>query len=222
MNVRLIAITKPTIEAIETASELIGYCARVSNPKNQENVETMPKLLAYLAKHGHWSPFEMAHMVVEIQTTRDIARQILRHRSFSFQEFSQRYAEVKMFPVFKKVRLQDQKNRQSSIETDDDVEIAWWGLAQARAFDVTYEIYQSAIKRGVAKEVARDVLPEGLTPTTLYMAGVVRSWIHYCQVRCGPETQKEHRLIAEECRSILLREFPTLSEIMNTTEKQDA
>lgn len=222
MNVRLVAITKPTTEGITTASELIGYCARVSNPTNQENIKTMPKLLAYMANHGHWSPFEMAHMVVEIKTTRDVLEQMIRHKSFAFQVFSQRYSVVTSPPVFRGARLQDPKNRQSSIETDDDDLQRWWASRQAAIAEITRETYQEAVERGIAKEVARSVLPEGQTPTTLYMAGPIRSWIHYCQLRCGPETQKEHRLIAEECRLILLREFPTLSEIMNTTEKQDA
>lgn len=215
MNVRLVAITKPTTEGIENASELIGYCARVSNPKNQENVETMPKLLSYLAKHGHWSPFEMAHMVLEIKTTRDIARQILRHRSFSFQEFSQRYTNVAWISfALREVRLQHPSNRQSSIKTYDSELAEWWEYAQEDVAKLAIANYLTAIQKGIAKEVARAILPEGLTPTTLYMAGPIRSWIHYCQIRCGPETQKEHRLVAEECRSILLREFPTLSEIM--------
>ena len=214
MNVRLIAITKPVIAPLETAVDLLGYCARVSNPENQENVETMPKLLKRLANHKEWSPFEMAHMVLEIKTTRDIGRQILRHRSFSFQEFSQRYSKPTSIFELREARSQHPSNRQSSIKTHDAELATWWERAQEDAAELAAEIYLKATEKGIAKEVARAVLPEGMTPSTLYMAGPIRSWIHYCQLRCGPETQKEHRLIAEECRLILLREFPTLSEIM--------
>jgi thymidylate synthase (FAD) len=215
MGVRLIAVTDPRIEACSNADELIAYCARVSNPTNQSNKETAPKLIGYLVRNQHWSPFEMAHMVLEITTTRDIARQILRHRSFSFQEFSQRYAPVRNADViFRETRLQDIKNRQASLETDDLELIDWWLNAQADVSKLTNKKYREALERGIAKEIARVVLPEGMTESTLYMAGVVRSWIHYCQLRCTSGTQKEHREIALQCRKILLEEFPALAEVL--------
>lgn len=202
-----------TVNLITTtpgAEQLIAYCARVSNPANQGNDATAPRLLRYLMEHQHWSPFEMAHMVVEINTTRDIARQILRHRSFSFQEFSQRYAEVPPDPIYRETRLQDHNNRQSSIVNHDQELESWWSAVQRAMNETALGAYQHALARGIAKEVARAVLPEGLTPSRLYMAGSIRSWIHYCQVRCGPETQKEHREIALACREILWEQVPSL------------
>lgn len=198
--------------ATPSGDELIAYMARVSNPNNQDNKETAPKLINYLIKHKHWSPFEMVNMCVEINTTRDIARQILRHRSFSFQEFSQRYAEVYDDCILSEARLQDTTNRQHSIETDDEVLQTWWKNAQLRiANDVDY-VYNAALKRGIAKEVARKVLPEGITPTRMYMNGTVRSWLHYVNIRCDEATQKEHRLIAEQCKTLLITSFPSLSK----------
>lgn len=214
MNVRLIAITASVIDECKSPNELIAYCARVSSPGNQANHDTAPRLLAYLARHGHWSPFEMASMVLEITTTRDVARQILRHRSFSFQEFSQRYAVAPVDAVLREVRLQDPTNRQSSLETNDVELRDWWECMQDEVIDLTLDLYLQAIQKGIAKEVARALLPEGLTPTTLCMAGTVRSWIHYCQLRTKPETQKEHRKIARVCQMVLLREFPALSVIL--------
>lgn len=214
MNVRLIAITKPVIPEAETAGELIAYAARVSNPANQGNKATAPKLLDYLADNAHWSPFEMAHMVVEIETTRDIARQILRHRSFSFQEFSGRYAEMPDEPVYREARLQDTKNRQSSIELPhDSSHHAEWEQDQTEVWAMAIQNYSYALERGVAKEVARALLPEGLTQSRLYMAGTVRSFLHYCDVRRGPETQKEHRAIAEAVWGIVVEQFPMLGDL---------
>ena len=195
------------------AEQLIAYCARVSNPANQYNVETAPRLLRYLMDHGHWSPFEMAHMVVEITATRDIARQLLRHRSFSFQEFSQRYAEVGTSAtagILREARLQDTRNRQNSIYSDDEALQDWWADQQQQVEHIAHMVYSSALSKGIAKEVARAVLPEGLTPTRMYMAGSIRSWIHYCKVRCGPETQLEHREIADQCLAILKEQLPSL------------
>ncbi len=213
MNVRLIAVTRPVDSAIE---DLVAYTARVSNPDNQMNNETAPRLISYLVRNQHWSPFEMAHMVLEIRTTRDIGRQILRHRSFSFQEFSQRYASVKADDVvFREARLQDPQNRQNSIELGVDDDLAYhWDDRQAELAERVRETYDWAIRHGIAKEVARAVLPEGLTPTTMYMAGTVRSWIHYVQERTKSGTQKEHRLIAERVKAILLDQFPALKEVV--------
>ena len=214
MNVRLIAISKPAIAECSSAGDLLAYCARVSNPANQANSETAPRLLAYLARNRHWSPFEMVSMTLEITTTRDIARQILRHRSFSFQEFSQRYAVVQAPPVRRETRTQDAKNRQASHETGD-VELAnWWGAAQARVAETAETAYREALDRGIAKEVARAVLPEGMTESVLYMAGTIRSWVHYVQLRCEAGTQKEHREIAEACKAVLRQQFPSLAEIL--------
>lgn len=218
-QVRLIAFTQPIeLEGVQTGEELVAYCARVSNPGNQANHETAPRLLNYLTRNHHWSPFEMAHAVIEITTTRDIARQILRHRSFSFQEFSQRYAEVDAEPIMRETRLQDTKNRQNSIETYDIELNAKWQQLQANVAKLTQQSYQWAIDAGIAKEVARSVLPEGMTPSRLYMAGSVRSWIHYIQLRVGNGTQKEHREIAVMCRLALLHVMPSLEEILNATQ----
>lgn len=218
-QVRLIAFTQPIeLDGVQTGEELVAYCARVSNPGNQANHETAPRLLNYLTRNHHWSPFEMAHAVIEITTTRDIARQILRHRSFSFQEFSQRYAEVDAEPIMRETRLQDTKNRQNSIETYDIELGAKWQQLQANVAKLTQQSYQWAIDNGIAKEVARSVLPEGMTPSRLYMAGSVRSWIHYIQLRAGNGTQKEHREIAIMCRLALLNVMPSLEEILNATQ----
>ena len=220
MKVKVVAVSQPVIPEIESPEHLITYAARVSNPKNQGNLDTAPKLLGYLKEHKHWSPFEMAHVVMEINTTRDIARQILRHRSFSFQEFSQRYADVSQLgDMFEKreARLQDTKNRQNSISFDsEDKELrelaSGWNEVQTKLIDLCTEFYKWALEKGIAKEQARVLLPEGLTRSKLYMSGSVRSWIHYCDLRRGPETQKEHRLIAQECWDKLLIYFPSLKE----------
>lgn len=218
-QVHLIAFTQPIeLEGVQTGEELVAYCARVSNPINQANHETAPRLLNYLTRNHHWSPFEMAHAVIEITTTRDIARQILRHRSFSFQEFSQRYAAVQDDAVIREARLQDAKNRQNSVEVDDAELQVWWQEKQQLIASQTQLAYEAALERGIAKEVARAVLPEGLTPSRLYMAGPVRSWIHYIQLRAGNGTQKEHREIAVKCRDELLKVMPSLKEILDATQ----
>lgn len=216
-NVKLIGITTPTIPEIRSTSEMISYIARVSNPSNQFNVLTASKLLKYLAKHKHWSPFEMANIVMEIDTSRDIARQILRHRSFSFQEFSQRYADPnKLGYNIREARLQDHKNRQNSIETNDETLKKIWKEKQRQLIHETGLAYQWAIDNGIAKEQARTILPEGLISSRMYMNGTVRSWIHYCHIRMGTETQKEHRIIAEQCWNIVIEQLPDLKDILIT------
>jgi thymidylate synthase (FAD) len=208
MNVRLVGITQPVEPG--TANDLVAYAARVSNPTNQNNTATAPKLLKYLMEHQHWSPFEMVSLTMEIKTTRDISRQILRHRSFSFQEFSQRYAEATEFED-RECRLQDEKNRQNSIETDNQDILEWWDTVQRNVIWAANTRYTEALKKGIAKEQARALLPEGLTGTTLYMAGTLRSWIHYCQLRSAHGTQKEHMQIAQECWKIISEHFPDIS-----------
>lgn len=200
--------------ATPDADKLVAYMARVSAPSNQENYATAPKLIGYLIKHRHWSPFEMVSACMEIETTRDIGRQLLRHRSFSFQEFSQRYADPTKDLGFtaREARLQDHKNRQNSIEVDDPALQDWWWRQHCGVYDVANAVYNEAIKRGVAKEVARAVLPEGMTLSRLYMAGTLRSWLHFCDLRRGPETQKETREIANEAWRILNDACPTIIE----------
>ncbi len=200
--------------ATPNAEEAVAYCARVSNPENQNAQETAPRLLKYLIKHKHWSPFEMANVCMEIETTRDIARQILRHRSFSFQEFSQRYAAVQGFEL-SEVRLQDIKNRQNSIEVGDSELHSWWFNAQKRVRDEAEFVYNAALAKGVAKEQARKLLPEGLTMSKMYMNGTLRSWLHYVDIRCDKGTQKEHREVAEKCRDELTKLFPNVMEAFN-------
>ena len=182
--------------------EKVAYCARVSNPENQHNHETAPKLLKYLMKHKHWSPFEMANVCMEIETTRDIARQILRHRSFSFQEFSQRYAKVQDFSI-RECRMQDNKNRQNSLNTNNTEMQFWWEATQRRVQAEAEFMYQAALNRGIAKEQARALLPEGMAMSRMYMNGTLRSWLHYIEVRTDPSTQKEHRDVAEACKTVL-------------------
>ena len=198
--------------ATPNGENLVAYMARVSNPGNQNNPETAPKLLKYLIKNKHWSPFEMVHMCMEIETTRDIARQILRHRSFSFQEFSQRYAVAQEFSI-RECRMQDDKNRQNSLETDDFALQDWWQAAQNRVKSEAEFMYQAALNRGIAKEQARALLPEGLTMSKMYMAGSLRSWLHYIDIRCDKATQKEHREVAEQCKDIVFSEFPSIKEL---------
>jgi thymidylate synthase (FAD) len=217
---KIIAVTDPWIDTKDghmTANEFIAYVARVSNPSNQNNSLTADKLLRYLAKHKHWSPFEMVNIVMEINTTRDIAHQIVRHRSFSFQEFSQRYADPTQDLGFvtREARLQDQKNRQNSIETDDDELQSYWEAQQWLVKGEAERAYNWAIQNGIAKEQARAVLPEGLTSTRLYMNGSLRSWIHYCQIRSGIETQKEHRLIALDAWYQITEVFPSLKDALD-------
>lgn len=211
-EVALVGMTKPSAyTGCHTANELIAYAARVSNPGNQNNKETAPKLLKYLIKNAHWSPFEMVSLTMEIKTTRDISRQILRHRSFSFQEFSQRYAESTEFER-REARLQDHKNRQNSIETEDKDLKEWWSMAQAELIEKAKLVYKTAIDHGIAKEQARAILPEGNTVTTLYMSGTLRSWIHYCELRMENGTQKEHKLIAVKCWDLIRQHFPDVVE----------
>ena len=194
----------------------IAFAARVSNPSNQNNEETAEKLVRYLIKHGHWSPLEMVSVTMEIDTTRDIARQILRHRSFSFQEFSQRYATVDELPIpaFREARGQDPKNRQNSVRLEDGPIHLEWLTKQRNAWHASMEAYNWAIKRGIAKEQARAVLPEGITPSRLYMAGTIRSWVHFIQLRSGNGTQLEHQTIALECAEALKPIFPMIEEFI--------
>lgn len=207
MHVRLISHTYATGLPAD-ADGLIAYCARVSNPSNQGNFETAGRLIQYLIEHKHWSPFEMYNVCMEIKTTRDIARQILRHRSFSFQEFSQRYADpTELGYVFREARLHDPKNRQNSIEgVGPEVQLKW-DAYQKEVIRAALEGYRWAIDNGLAKEVARAILPEGMMESVLYVNGTVRSWIHYIEVRTDPSTQKEHRMVAEECAKILAKVF---------------
>jgi thymidylate synthase (FAD) len=193
------------------AENLVAYMARVSNPENQDNPITAPKLLKYLIKNKHWSPFEMVNVCMEIETTRDIARQILRHRSFSFQEFSQRYAEVVNWDKGE-ARLQDNKNRQNSIPTQDRELQRWWDEQQVAVWKQSTEAYKLALQQGIAKEVARKVLPEGLAMSRMYMNGTLRSWLHYVDIRCDVSTQKEHREVAQQCKVVLSSLFPSLFE----------
>lgn len=198
---------------LETPEELIAYCARVSSPDNQNNKSTADKLLKYCIRNSHWSIFEMVDATIEIVCTRDIGRQILRHRSFSFQEFSQRYAEALDF-TRGEVRLQDSKNRQNSIETVDKELRDWWEERQTDVLILAKKHYKQALNMGIAKEVARKILPEGLTKSRMYMKGSLRSWLHYCELRRGNGTQKEHRLIADSCWKILSQEFPSVFSVV--------
>lgn len=214
-KVSLIGITKPEIPGVDTAEELIAYAARVSNPSNQNNTQTATKLLKYLMDNKHWSPFEMVSITMEINTTRDIARQILRHRSFSFQEFSQRYANpTDMGFEIREARMQDLKNRQASNPTDDEELQDRWLAKQLNVVENVSKVYKWALENGIAKEQARSVLPEGMTKSRMYMAGTLRSWIHYIQIRTHEGTQKEHREIAEECKNIITQKFPSISELI--------
>ena len=213
MSAFIVACTRSVTSM--SVDEFVAYVARVSNPSNQTNHQTAPKLMKYLIENKHWSPLEMAHVVMEIETTRDIARQILRHRSFAFQEFSQRYADPTkdLGFVTREARLQDTKNRQNSIEVDDTELQREWENKQAKMIGTAREAYNWAINNGIAKEQARAVLPEGLTVSKLYMAGSLRSWIHYCQLRMTAGTQKEHRQVAIDCWYSLMREFPSLKDL---------
>ena len=220
MKVRLVSPT-PGANLLDK----IAMMARVSNPNNQENNRTAEKLVRYLIKHKHWSPFEMANIVLEINTTRDIARQILRHRSFSFQEFSQRYAEANTYEI-REARMQDPKNRQNSIELDrrnmEDVRLGEkFNMAQHKVIQLTREVYECALENGIAKEQARAVLPEGMTGTTLYMAGTLRSWIHYCRLRMANGTQLEHAEIAKKCWDIIGGHFPSVREAVDALDVID-
>ncbi len=221
MKVKLISYSKPARgmydEGLTDAQELIAFCARVSNPSNQFNMDTADKLIRYLIKHKHWSPLEMVSACLEITTTRDIARQILRHRSFSFQEFSQRYADPTkdLDFVLREARLQDEKNRQNSIETNDPALAAWWDAKQKFIIDTVRQTYAEAIEKGIAKEQARAILPEGNTVSRLYMNGTLRSWIHFIDLRSGNGTQKEHMEVARECAQVIAEAFPMSTEFIN-------
>ena len=223
-KVSLVGMTKPSAATgCETANQLIAYAARVSNPGNQNNDKTAPKLLRYLIENDHWSPFEMVSVTMEIVTTRDISRQIIRHRSFSFQEFSQRYAESTEFTV-RECRYQDNKNRQNSVEIDTtnpaERELAEiWRMKQHHVLRTSTDAYNWALNNGIAKEQARAVLPEGNTETTLYMAGTLRSWLHYCQLRMANGTQKEHMEVAKKCWDVLGTHFPDVIEACEWLDK---
>lgn len=224
MKIKLVSWSKPSRkmydEGITDAQELIAFCARVSNPNNQYNTATSNKLINYLLKHKHFSPLEMVSLCLEVETTRDIARQMLRHRSFSFQEFSQRYADptVDLDFVVREARLQDQKNRQNSIEVeatlDGELLKGEWKRQQRKVIDAAKEAYKWAIDNGIAKEQARAVLPEGNTVSRVYMNGTLRSWIHFIELRSGPETQKEHREVAKECAKAIAEAFPMATEFV--------
>jgi thymidylate synthase (FAD) len=216
MKVELISYSQPAEYFAESTTDLVAFCARVSNPSNQNNKDTSEKLIRYLIKNQHWSPLEMVNMCLEIETTRDIARQMLRHRSFSFQEFSQRYADPTqdLDFVLREARLQDTKNRQNSIETDNLALQAFWETQQKNVITAAKNAYDWAIANGIAKEQARAVLPEGLTVSKLYMNGTLRSWIHYIQLRSGNGTQKEHMEIAKACAKVIATVFPLSTEFI--------
>ena len=220
MNVKLVSYTQPTEEfkneGLENVQDLVAFCAKVSNPTSQINKETSERLIKYLIKHQHWSPLEMANATLEIETTRDIAHQIVRHRSFAFQEFSQRYADpAEMGEQFtlRECRLQDTKNRQNSIETDNDELSRMWAIKQQMVINASKEAYEWAIENGIAKEQARVVLPEGCTKTRLYMNGTLRSWVHYIELRSANGTQKEHMEIAHACAKVIAEIFPLANDI---------
>lgn len=209
-------------EEFSSVLELIAYCARVSNPENQFNNDTAEKLIRYLIRHKHWSPLEMASVTIGLDTTRDISHQIVRHRSFKFQEFSQRYAspeDLEEMFVLREARLQDTKNRQNSIETDDDELKQWWEESQKQIIELAYSKYTEAVKRGIAKECARVILPEGNTSSRVYMAGDIRSWIHYIELRSANGTQKEHMELARVIARAITRIFPMAEEFNG--EKND-
>ena len=220
MNVRMVSYSKPSEEMFQEGlvdvQELVAFCARVSNPSNQINTDTSEKLIKYLIKHQHWSPLEMVSACLEIETTRDIARQILRHRSFSFQEFSQRYADPTkdLSFVLREARLQDTKNRQNSVENTNLALATWWQERQRRVIREAEEAYAWAIENGIAKEQARAVLPEGLTVSRLYMNGTLRSWIHFIELRSANGTQKEHQEVARQCAKVIAEVFPLANELV--------
>jgi len=210
---KLVSYSQDSEKSLE---EIVCYCARVSNPTNQHNTETNSRLINYLIQHQHWSPFEMASICLEVETTRDIARQILRHRSFSFQEFSQRYAEASLEFQYKPARLQDKKNRQNSIESNDAELEQLWQDKQSDVSKLIEQTYTWAIENGIAKEQARSVLPEGMTLSKMYINGTLRSWIHYIQLRTGKETQKEHRDVAIACANVIKEIFPMIEQFIAT------
>lgn len=220
MKVHLISYSQPPPnldenQPTESLENIVAYCARVSNPSNQNNTKTNERLITYLIDHQHWSPLEMVNICLEIETTRDIARQILRHRSFSFQEFSQRYAVADLGFEYKETRLQDTKNRQNSIECENKKLEEEWENVQDRVSEIAETAYKWAIEKGIAKEQARAVLPEGMTITRMYVNGTLRSWVHYIQLRSGNGTQKEHREIAIECAKIIEPIFPMITKFIS-------
>ena len=222
-EVNLVGLTKPSAyTGCSTANELVAWTARVSNPSNQNNTATASKLVQYLIKNKHWSPLEMIHVSMEIKTTRDIARQILRHRSFSFQEYSQRYADPTKDLGFVKreARLQDKTNRQNSIEADNKLLQEHWNIRQARVIGEARYAYEWAIENGIAKEQARAVLPEGCTESVMIVTGTLRSWVHYCELRMDKATQKEHRIIAEQCWDIITHHFPDVKAALDSMAAQ--
>jgi thymidylate synthase (FAD) len=215
MKVNLISYSRPPSTNEQSLQDLVAYCARVSNPSNQHNTLTNEKLIKYLIKNNHWSPLEMVSICLEIETTRDIARQILRHRSFSFQEFSQRYAVADLGSVTREARIQDHKNRQNSIETEDEKLQNEWSDMQERVSKITENAYRWALEKGIAKEQARVVLPEGMTVSRLYMNGTLRSWVHYIKLRSGNGTQKEHREVAIACAKAIEPIFPMIMDLVS-------
>ena len=222
-EVNLVGLTKPSAyTGCTTANELVAWTARVSNPSNQNNTATASKLVQYLIKNKHWSPLEMIHVSMEIKTTRDIARQILRHRSFSFQEYSQRYADPTKDLGFVKreARLQDKTNRQNSIEIENKLLQEHWNIRQARVIGEARYAYDWAIENGIAKEQARVVLPEGCTESVMIVTGTLRSWVHYCELRMDKATQKEHRIIAEQCWDIIAHHFPDVKAALDSMAAQ--
>lgn len=219
-SVALISYSSDPEHGYKTLEDMVCYCARVSNPSNQHLDKSNHRLINYLITHNHWSPFEMVSICLEINTTRDIARQILRHRSFSFQEFSQRYAEVDIDAVqVRDARLQDMSNRQNSLETSDTQLNTEWKNRQIDLFKKTADVYQWALQHGIAKEQARVVLPEGSTPSRLYMNGTLRSWIHYIEIRTNKDTQKEHRIIALNCANVIKRIFPEIGQFVSSDDQ---
>lgn len=216
--VNLVGITKPSAyTGCSTPNELVAWAARVSNPSNQNNTATAPRLVQYLIRENHWSPLEMVHISMEIKTTRDIARQILRHRSFAFQEYSQRYADPTKDLSFllREARLQDNKNRQNSLEVEDDELKEQWNMIQSQVISGAKNAYNWAIEKGIAKEQARALLPEGNTASVMIMSGSLRSWVHYCDLRMGNGTQKEHRIVASQCWDIICAHFPDVKEAID-------
>ena len=218
IKVRVVGVTQPVLDFIPDSEGILSYAARVSSPHNQGNFDTAAKLLKYCVEHKHYSVFETANITMEVEAPRDIARQLLRHRSFTFQEFSQRYAESTDF-ITRECRLQDHKNRQNSLDMDTDnddehnLTSHWWDSAQADVLDRVNEIYKEALEKGIAKEVARVILPEGLTMSKLYVNGTVRSWLHYCDLRDGNGTQREHEDLAKKCKVEVLKHFPFLENV---------
>ena len=222
-EVNLVSLSKPSAYTeCNSANELVAWAARVSNPSNQNNTATAPKLVQYLIKNQHWSPLEIVHVAMEIKTTRDIARQILRHSSFRFQEYSQRYADPTqdLGFVVREARLQDAKNRQNSVDVEDSILQEEWAMKQVTATDAALDAYEWAIENGIAKEQARAVLPEGNTESVMIMSGSLRSWVHYCQLRMDKATQKEHRIVAEQCWEIIGQHFPDVIKALDDMAAQ--